>query len=169
MLTGVLAARNIATGSRHDVWSVNVSADYHEEVSAAEPQAGGERLVPGPAPVETLEEFVASAFARYDAVALGAALGTVAGLGLFLATAMLLMSGEAAARPMLSLLGNYFFGYTVSWSGAALGLVEAGFGGFVFGFVLARLLNFVIDAERKALERQIEMSQTPSMLGGGES
>jgi protoporphyrinogen oxidase len=166
MLTGVLAARNIATGSQHDVWSVNVSADYHEEASGAEGQAGGDRLVPGPAPAETLEGVVASAFARYDAVALGTALGTVAGLGLFLATAVLLMSGEGAARPMLSLLGNYFFGYTVSWSGAALGLFEAGLGGFVFGLVLARLLNLVIGAERKALERRIEMNQIT--LGGGE-
>jgi hypothetical protein len=32
MLTGVLAARNIL-GEDHDLWSVNVDADYHEERS----------------------------------------------------------------------------------------------------------------------------------------
>jgi len=31
MLTAVLTAENIATGSTHDVWTVNVEADYHEQ------------------------------------------------------------------------------------------------------------------------------------------
>jgi protoporphyrinogen oxidase len=31
MLTAMLTAENIATGSRHDVWTVNVEADYHEQ------------------------------------------------------------------------------------------------------------------------------------------
>ena len=35
MLTAMLTAENIAIGSTHDVWSVNVEEEYHEE-SAAE-------------------------------------------------------------------------------------------------------------------------------------
>jgi protoporphyrinogen oxidase len=35
MYTAMLTAENIATGSRHDVWSVNVEEEYHEEASAA--------------------------------------------------------------------------------------------------------------------------------------
>jgi UDP-galactopyranose mutase len=31
MLTAMLTAENIATGSSHDVWAVNVEADYHEQ------------------------------------------------------------------------------------------------------------------------------------------
>jgi protoporphyrinogen oxidase len=31
MYTAMLTAENIATGSRHDVWSVNVEEEYHEE------------------------------------------------------------------------------------------------------------------------------------------
>lgn len=31
MLTAMLTAENILTGSRHDVWSVNVEEEYHEE------------------------------------------------------------------------------------------------------------------------------------------
>ncbi|MBW3644549.1 MAG: NAD(P)/FAD-dependent oxidoreductase [Actinobacteria bacterium] len=31
MLTAMLTAENIVTGSRHDVWTVNVEADYHEQ------------------------------------------------------------------------------------------------------------------------------------------
>jgi protoporphyrinogen oxidase len=33
MLTAMLAAENIADGTRHDVWSVNVEAEYHESRS----------------------------------------------------------------------------------------------------------------------------------------
>ena len=33
MYTAMLTAENIATGSTHDVWSVNVEEEYHEEKS----------------------------------------------------------------------------------------------------------------------------------------
>ena len=32
MLTGMLAARNVALGERNDVWAVNTDSDYHEEI-----------------------------------------------------------------------------------------------------------------------------------------
>ena len=40
MLTAMLTAENIATGSRHDVWSVNVEQEYHEEVVADDRRRG---------------------------------------------------------------------------------------------------------------------------------
>lgn len=39
MYTAMLTAENIATGSTHDVWSVNVEEEYHEESSAADGDA----------------------------------------------------------------------------------------------------------------------------------
>ncbi len=33
MYTAMLTAANIATGTTHDVWSVNVEEEYHEESS----------------------------------------------------------------------------------------------------------------------------------------
>ena len=44
MYTAMLTAENIATGSHHDVWEVNVEEEYHEE--AASIPSPGER-VPG--------------------------------------------------------------------------------------------------------------------------
>jgi len=38
MFTAMLTAENIATGSRHDVWSVNVEEEYHEERASDEGQ-----------------------------------------------------------------------------------------------------------------------------------
>jgi protoporphyrinogen oxidase len=40
MYTAMLTAENIATGSRHDVWSVNVEEEYHEESSTETPTSG---------------------------------------------------------------------------------------------------------------------------------
>jgi protoporphyrinogen oxidase len=36
MYTAMLTAENIATGSRHDVWDVNVEEEYHEESTGAD-------------------------------------------------------------------------------------------------------------------------------------
>ena len=44
MYTAMLTAENIATGSRHDVWSVNVEEEYHEESSGPDPSARPEEL-----------------------------------------------------------------------------------------------------------------------------
>ena len=52
-----------------------------------------DRMVPQPVSSVELEELLRGAFARYDPVALGVSLGAVMGLGLFLATAMLLLQG----------------------------------------------------------------------------
>jgi hypothetical protein len=42
MYTAMLTAENIATGSEHDVWSVNVEEEYHEEssTSSGPPRSG---------------------------------------------------------------------------------------------------------------------------------
>jgi protoporphyrinogen oxidase len=40
MVTAMLTAENIATGSHHDVWSVNVEEEYHEEASGDDASVG---------------------------------------------------------------------------------------------------------------------------------
>jgi hypothetical protein len=169
MVTAVHAARNVAAGraDAFDVWGVNVEDEYHEEVRAEERPAGGDRLVPRRAAERSLDDLVRDAFARYDAVALGAAVGAVAGLGLFLATAWLLVKGGYGVGANLSLLGNYFLGYEVTWAGALLGLAEAGIGGFAFGWILARLINAVIAAEERALLLRVEERALDYFEGGG--
>jgi protoporphyrinogen oxidase len=146
MLTGMLAARNVA-GEEHDVWAVN--EEYHEEGAARD------RLTPAAARQRSLEEVLAGAFARYDARALGAAVGVVLGVGLFLATALALIHEPGDPGRVLSLLGQYLLGYEVSWAGAGIGLLSAGTGGFAFGWLLARMINGLIGWEESLLRRQI--------------
>jgi protoporphyrinogen oxidase len=44
MMTGILVARNIATGASFDPWLVNTDAEYHEEARAAEGSGGGRQV-----------------------------------------------------------------------------------------------------------------------------
>jgi len=173
MMTGVLAARNV-TGGHFDVWSVNVEQEYHEEKRAAASRPAAQRptaqrLVPRRAEEAGLQALIDSTFARYDQLALGAAVGLVAGVGLFLATAVLLLrNGGGPVGPNLSLLGAYLFGYTVTWWGALLGLIEAGALGFGFGWIMAWLINRLVAREQRLLWQRIEGMRAMDLFEGAE-
>jgi protoporphyrinogen oxidase len=159
MVTGVYAARNIG-GAAYDLWSVNVEQEYHEELREDEVAAVvDDRLTPQPVVSPGIEERLRQAFAHYDPVALGGAVGTVSAVGLFVATACLLLRPEEVKGPTLSLLGNFFYGYDVSWAGGVVGFVEAGIFGFGFGYLLARLLNSLILFLETSLRRDLEMAK----------
>lgn len=177
MLTGMYAARNVA-GAEIDIWSVNEEKEYHEEElasrRAAEVETGSsraeaptkvaERSVPRRVDTDPLEKAIRGSFSLYDPTALGGAVGVVAGVGLFLQTAVLLLQGGPNPGPTLSLLGHYLFGFQVSWPGALVGLVEAGCGGFLFGYVVGRAINLLVTWNRRLLERQLEMTRTVDPL-----
>jgi len=88
---------------------------------------------------------VALLFAPIDKRAFGAAVGTAAGLGTFLLTAIYLLVRPEPA-PDLALLGQYFAGYTVSWGGALVGFGWAFVVGFCAGWFVAFIRNLVIAA-----------------------
>jgi len=165
MMTALLAVENIL-GADHDVWDVNVEDEYHEETKGdaqgdvTHQTRGGDRLVPQRLEIDRGIRALEQAFARYDPVALGAALGTIIGAGLFLATAILLIKGGPTVGGHLSLLGHFFLGYDVSWQGAALVLVEGGIFGFIFGYVLARAINGTIELHKRSLLKRLEIMAT---------
>ena len=151
MVTGVYAAQNIMGGNQ-DVWAVNTEKEYHEEGRTA-PDKAGDRMVPTRVQVnveathkEEEEELIEMAFAKLDPVALGVALGTVSGFLIFLATAILVIKGGPVVGPMLSLLGNFLYGYDVTWGGSLVGLIEGGLGGFAIGYLGATFRNWGMKA-----------------------
>ena len=158
MLTGVYAARNIV-GEKHDVWAVNTEKAYHEAGQVAH-EVKGHRLVPSrvsPLQTETplLPDTVSqAAFARLDTLALGIAMGTISGVGLFLATVVLLLQRDAVVGPHLSLLGHYLWGFQATWTGAFTGLIEAGVGGFLSGYLSASLRNWGMTAYALVIQRR---------------
>jgi hypothetical protein len=74
--------------------------------------------------------------ARLNSAVIAGALGLLAGGALWLATLVLLVRGGDQPGRHLSLLGVFFPGYTVTWSGAWIGL----FWGFVFGAISGVIL-----------------------------
>jgi len=85
---------------------------------------------------------VRAAFARLDVVALAVAVGCVWALGLWAATAILLVKGappDMGVGNHLALLGHFLPGYTVSWPGSVLGLLY----GFLIGVVIGTVVGAV--------------------------
>ena len=164
MLTGLFAARNL-TGEQHDVWAVNVDSEYHEEVTPDR-----KRTVFEGAAAEQIEEdmvlaeILAAAFARLDPVALGLAAGIVCGVGLFFATAVLLLKGGDVVGPRLALLGHYLLGYGITWKGALVGLIEATAVGYVVGCVCAWLHNGLVSGYIFLIRRAAEARQRRDIL-----
>ena len=169
MLTGVYAAGNIL-GEKHDVWSVNTEKEYHEEERVTKPNTG-DRLVPtrvsvsvGGSIEESEDTVIEVAFAKIDPLALGVAVGVVSGLGVFMASAILLLKGGPVVGPRLSLLGNYFFGYDITWGGAFLGLLEAGVVGFAVGSLAAGLRNWALKVYAKIVRWRGERDDRRHLL-----
>jgi hypothetical protein len=167
MLTGIYAARNIA-GADYDIWSVNVEQEYHEEGKASE--TSGDRAVPTrvsvPADIEedTPEALIVRAFAHLDPVALGCSVGLVSAVGLFLATAALLIQGGEVVGPMLSLLGHFLFGFETSWVGAFIGLAEAGLVGFLVGAGGALVRNWGMSAYAHLVKSRADEEESKDLL-----
>ena len=131
MLTGMLAAQNYG-GDRHNLWQVNEEEAYLEEDGKAREKR------------RHLEDVLVRSFARIDKLALASAVGSVAGLLIFLATMWLVVKGGAVVGPNLQLLGQYFTGYTVSVKGALIAFGYSFFWGFLFGWLFAYLRNFLL-------------------------
>ena len=104
---------------------------------------------------EELPTTLALAFAPLDKRAFGVALGCAAGLVFFAATAIVLLRD---ANVSLHLLAQYFYGYTVTWGGAFVGLLW----GFVVGFVAGWFIAF---CRNLALAISIFISRTRGELG----
>jgi len=86
-------------------------------------------------------KILGQAFAKLDAVALGASVGTVWGGVIWAMTVLLLAKGGEPIGPNLALLGQFIPAYSVTWTGSLIGLLY-GFGtGFLFGFAFARARN----------------------------
>ncbi|HSJ64400.1 MAG TPA: hypothetical protein VK922_10960 [Gemmatimonadaceae bacterium] len=103
---------------------------------------------------EAIPDALALAFAPLHKRAFGIAVGAAAGLLFFLATATELLRGVDIG---LYLLAEYFYGYSVTWIGAFIGL----FWGFAVGFVAGWFIAF---CRNLALAISIFISRTRGEL-----
>jgi hypothetical protein len=97
----------------------------------------------------TLEKIVKTRLTRLNAVVSGLVTGVIFGLLIFIATNWLLLKGGEPVGPHLALLGQFFWGYTVSFLGSLVGLMYGFVTGFIMGYVVAFLYNFFLGLRHK--------------------
>lgn len=107
---------------------------------------------------ESLDRLVTYAFAPVHKAALGIAFGLTAGV-LVAGVTLLDLLLTRGSGPRLELLGQFFYGYAVSWSGAAIGFFWAFVSAFVAGWFLAFLRNLFTALWVFAIRTKAELSQ----------
>ena len=85
------------------------------------------------------------AIARIHAGALAIVLALVGGAGVFVMTAWLLVKGGQDVGAHLRLLEQYFYGYSVTWTGSVIGLLWGAVVGGVIGWAIGSVYNRVVD------------------------
>jgi hypothetical protein len=94
---------------------------------------------------QSLPRRLAHAFAPVHKSALGIAVGLTFGLLLFAITAFhIIVAAASRDVELLGLLAQYFYGYSVTWQGAAVGLLWGFFTGYVTGWFAAFVRNLFL-------------------------
>ena len=88
------------------------------------------------------------AIARLNARAWGITVGLLLGLGLFIATNILVIKGGPNPGPHLSLLRVYFPGYRVTFLGSIVGFIYAFVVGYGLGRIVGAVYNKLVGAAR---------------------
>jgi hypothetical protein len=81
---------------------------------------------------------------RLHAGVLALVCGVLGGLGLWAMTAWLVIKGGPDVGPHLRLLNQYFYGYTVTWTGAFVGFFYGALCGAVLGWTIGAVYNAVV-------------------------
>ncbi len=88
-------------------------------------------------------QLLRKAVARLRASVMAVVFGFAGGTGLFVATIWLLIRGGEKVGQHLSLLGNFFPGYSVSWSGSLIGFLYGVMFGMAIGWSIAWIYNLI--------------------------
>jgi hypothetical protein len=117
-----------------------------------------------PAKVEVPAALVL-AFAPLHKRALGVAIGTAVGLLVFGITAVHLLRHPAPVDSLdLGLLREFFYGYSVTWRGAFIGLFWGWVMGFVAGWFVAFCRNLAIAISIFITRTRAELQATRDFL-----
>lgn len=106
---------------------------------------------------------LALAFAPIHKLALGVAFGTVFGTLLFALTLVTVVLAPEGASAIV-LLSQYFYGYTLSPAGAAVGFFWGFTVGCAMGWFLAFVRNLAITVAIFAFRTKAEIAQTTDFL-----
>jgi hypothetical protein len=88
------------------------------------------------------EQIIKRAVLSLNGNILGIVLGIISALGIFCATNWLVAKGGAVVGPHLSLLGQFFIGYSVTFSGSLIGVLYC----FIIGYLSGRLIGWIYNS-----------------------
>jgi hypothetical protein len=91
-----------------------------------------------------VENILLTRLVRLNATVQGIGTGMMVGLGIFIATNWLVLKGGNVVGPHLSLLGQFFIGYRVSFVGSLIGFGYGFLSGFTFGYLIAMFYNWIV-------------------------
>ncbi|MEZ4593134.1 MAG: NAD(P)/FAD-dependent oxidoreductase [Chloroflexota bacterium] len=151
MLTGMLAVRNLLYGEQNNLWQVNAEQEYHEELVLH--KALDEETV-----THVVDDVLDGAFPKLDPISLGMSLGIVAGMALLLATLLMTFTGGDVTGKTLTLLAQFYPGYTVTAVGSLLGFGYGLLTGFALGWGYALLRNAMTALYLVSLHRSAQQS-----------
>ena len=95
---------------------------------------------------------------------LGLAVAITTGGLVFAVTAFHILFVDPSQALNIELLNQYFYGYTVSWAGAAIGAFWGMVGGFVAGWFLAFVRNVCVASRVWYLSARADLATTRDFL-----
>jgi hypothetical protein len=95
------------------------------------------------------EEALLKAVLRLDGKILGMVLGLLCGAGIFVVTNFLVLKGGHNVGLHLKLLNRFFWGYSVTFPGSLVGFVYGCLCGFVMGWFIAWVYNFIVSVKER--------------------
>ena len=102
--------------------------------------------------------------AHLDPKALGVASGFVLGLWIWGLTIFRIIRGGEQSGGYLTLMSNYFIGYSVSVPGSVIGFIYALLIGLVLGYSFARMRNFFVQCYLWYIRRRAEREVFSDLL-----
>ncbi len=90
------------------------------------------------------DEQLTRAVLRLNGTIMGFAVGILGGLTVFIATIWLVVKGGDRVGPHLSLLRQFFIGYSVTLPGSFIGLAYGFVTGYAAGWVIAWIYNRIV-------------------------
>lgn len=94
------------------------------------------------APLDSEEEILKHAVLRLNGQIVGIVVGIVCALAIFVATNWLVLKGGEVVGPHLSLLAQFFIGYSVTFVGSLVGALY----GFILGYLSGLFIGWVYNA-----------------------
>lgn len=95
-------------------------------------------------PSEVEERILKKAVLRLNGHILGFVLGFIGALIIFVATIWLVIKGGENVGAHLGLLGHFFIGYDVTYTGSLIGAVYGFVTGYLSGLIIGSIYNAVI-------------------------